>query len=242
MTDYSPLRTRRAASRGWMITFADLLSLLLAFFVLLFAMSKVEIDAWKAMVDALSNRLNPLHQWTRPQLDTKDATPRLFAKRAIDLDYLAGVLQAKMADNEILSQGVLHRLEYGLVLSLPGDLIFSPGQTQLRHDSQRAMVALGATLKLFSNGIELVGHTDASPLPPNSPFSSNWDLSLARALALANALRSAGYANSIKVLGAANGAYHDISPRLASARRDMLARRIDLVIRESSAEGGANAP
>ena len=69
MTEFGATEIRRNYSKGWMITFADLLSLMLAFFVLLFAMSKVEVDSWKALVDSLSNRLNPLSEWTRPLLE-----------------------------------------------------------------------------------------------------------------------------------------------------------------------------
>ncbi len=242
MTEYSPIRIRRPASRAWMVTFADLLALLLAFFVLLFAMSKVETNAWKTMVDALSSRLRPLHQWIQPQVVMESTTPKLFAKRAIDLDYLAGILQAKMAGSEILGQSILHRLDDALVVSLPGHLLFLPGQARLQEGSQQVMATLGTALKLVGNNIELVGHTDASPPPSSSAFNSNWDLSLARALALARGLRAVGYTETIKVIGAADAGHDDISSKLSDAQRHILSRRVDLVIRETSAEGGANAP
>jgi chemotaxis protein MotB len=242
MTEYSPIRLRRPASRAWMVTFADLLSLLLAFFVLLFAMSKMETNAWKTLVNALSDRLNPLHQWIQPLVETESVPSKLFAKRAIDLDYLAGILQAKMADSEILSQSVLHRLDDALVVSLPGHLMFSSGRMQLHGEGQRALVALSTALKSVGNSIELVGHTDTSPPPPGSYINSNWDLSLARALALANGLRRLGYGETIKVVGAADAGYHDISTKLLDAQRKNLSRRVDLLIRETSSAGGADAP
>lgn len=242
MTEFSSSRPRRPASRAWMVTFADLLSLLLAFFVLLFSMSSMETNAWKTLVDALSSRLNPLHRWIEPLVDTESSAPKLFAKRAVDLDYLAGILQAKMADSEILSQSILHRLDDALVVSLPGHLIFLPGQARLHDGNEQTMAALAGALKLVGNNIELVGHTNASPPPIGSAFNSNWDLSLARAMALANGLRAVGYADAIKVVGAADAGYHDISSKLPDARRQSLSRRVDVVIRETSAEGGAHAP
>ena len=45
--------------RAWMITFTDLASLLLAFFVLLFSMSSVRMDSWQVAIDSLSRTLNP---------------------------------------------------------------------------------------------------------------------------------------------------------------------------------------
>lgn len=241
MTDHASTPSRRSPSRTWMITFADLLSLMLAFFVLLFAMSKVEIDSWKALVEAFSSRLNPLNQWSRPLLETERASPKLFDERVVDLDYLAGVLQAKMSDSDILGQGILHRLDDSLVVSLPGDMIFQPGQAQLRAAAQQAMVSLSSTLKLVGNSLELVGHAESALPDAGTPYASKWDLSLARALAFADALRAAGYGYSVKVLGAADGGAGDVSSELPKALRQSLSRRIDLVIRETSAEGGDNA-
>lgn len=242
MTRYSPIRPRGPASRAWMVTFADLLSLLLAFFVLLFAMSAVETNAWKTFADTLSNRLNPLHLWTRPQVETDRAAPRAFAARVVDLDYLSGILRAKMADSKILNQTVLHRLDHALVISLPEHLIFAPGQTRLQDGSQQNLEILSTALKSVGNSVELIGHTDTSQPPPDGPFNSNWDLSLARALALANGLRAAGYVDPIKVLGVADGGYQDISSRLPQAQRLILSRRVDLVIRETAVKGASDAP
>jgi chemotaxis protein MotB len=162
MSDHSTMRTRQAPTQVWMITFADLLSLMLAFFVLLFAMSKVEVESWKTLVEAFSSRLNPLNQWTRPLLETERAAPKLVTKRAIDLDYLSGVLQAKMADSDILGQGILYRRADSLVVSLPGDLLFPPGQARLLADTRQAVVSLGATLKLVGNRLEIIGRSHAA--------------------------------------------------------------------------------
>ena len=173
-------------------------------------------------------------------LETAPEAPKLFTKRAMDLDYLSGVLQAKMADSDILGQGILYRQDDSLVLSLPGDLLFDPGQARLHANTHEAMVSLGTTLKLVGNSLEIIGHAEATPPPSDSPYSSNWDLSLARALALANALHAVGYADMIKALGAADGGAREISEKLPEAQRQSLSRRVDLVIREASLEGAGN--
>ena len=48
----------RGPSKAWMITFTDLVSLMLTFFVMLFAMSNVKIDKWESMIDVLSLSFN----------------------------------------------------------------------------------------------------------------------------------------------------------------------------------------
>ena len=61
----------RASSRAWLITFTDLVSLMLRFFVVLFAMSIVKYDEWKNISDSLSQTLQPT---TEPQVKAVTAT------------------------------------------------------------------------------------------------------------------------------------------------------------------------
>jgi chemotaxis protein MotB len=66
--------------RVWMVIFTDLVSLMLTFFVLLFAMSSVQFDRWKAMTEALSQTLNPARERADPvpaaQYNIADAFPQ----------------------------------------------------------------------------------------------------------------------------------------------------------------------
>ena len=76
---------------AWLVTFADLVALMITFFVMLFATQKVDIGKWESLVDTLSYRLNPNQTIliARPSADRN--AERLSRDRAIDLDYLETV-------------------------------------------------------------------------------------------------------------------------------------------------------
>ena len=112
---------------AWMITFTDLVSLMLTFFVLLFSMSSVKMDEWDAMIDTLTQTLNPSRLTTVAAATSKFNVGTIFRKRAINLDYLSTVLEETMTQDALLSKSQLMMLDDRLIIALPGDLLFSTG-------------------------------------------------------------------------------------------------------------------
>jgi len=222
-------------ANGWMITFADLLALLLALFVLLFSMSTVKREAWDALVIALKEQLNPVLRWSEPMLQRERQMPRAFTAGAVDLDYLAGLLREKFDDQGLLASAVVQRLDDRVVISLPAALLFRPADANLATDGQRVATALAGALNRIANRIAIVGHTDPRPLHDNAVYPSNWELSLARATGLANAMYAAGYPYALQAYGAADGRYYDISRSRSRAERHRLARRVDLMLHQDKA-------
>ncbi len=214
--------------KGWMIVFTDLVSLMLTFFVLLFSMSSVQIASWEEMIDALSQTLAPSREKTVSEVSAQYNIATIFRKRAINLDYLAAVLKETMAKDAVLSRCHIMPLEDRLVIALPGDLLFSPGQAALSDRAARALFRLGGVLRNVGNQIGVNGHTD--PVPPRGDgFASNWELSLARAVAVANALRRSGYREDVVAYGFADSRFEEL-PEMAPDRRRALGRRVDIVV------------
>ena len=215
-------------ARAWMITFTDLAALLLAFFVLLFSMSTVRPDSWQNAVDSLSRTLSP----TRVDNAVPSAVPFNIGTtspiRASNLDYLATVLREAMREDTLLSHGSVLRSEEQLVLVLPGDLLFESGRSELPASAVRSLAVLGGVLGNVENQIGIHGHTDPQPVR-DGPYRSNWELSLARAATVADALRDAGYDRDIIAYGFADSRYHRL-PDIDEERRQALARRVDIVI------------
>ena len=214
--------------KGWMIVFTDLVSLMLTFFVLLFSMSSVQIERWQEMIDALSQTLAPSREKTVSEVSAQYNIATIFRKRAITLDYLAAVLKETMAQDAVLSRCHIMPLEDRLVIALPGDLLFSPGQAALSDRAARALFRLGGVLRNVGNQIGVNGHTD--PIPPRGDdFASNWELSMARAVAVANALRRSGYREHVVAYGYADSRFEEL-PDLVPEERRALGRRVDIVV------------
>lgn len=231
------LDTRQSThSAGWIVTFADLLALLLTFFVLLFAMSSVKYDAWRALVDALSERLSVAQDWQTPWLPNDRSVGRVFVARAVNLDYLDRVLDDKIARHPVLAQAVVHRLDDRLILSMPAELLFEAGGAKLSPSAEAAVRDLSDGFKFVANQVEMIGHSDPEPLRENTLFASNWELSLARATALARVFVEAGYDRPINAFGVADAKFYDLDKDLSEELRIRLSRRVDLVVRSGRAE------
>ena len=216
------------SSRIWLITLADLVSLLLSFFVLLFSMSHIPADKWDKLTDTLSRSLGPgeAKAVNLPMAQFNIGT--IFRRQAINLDYLSGVLKDKIAKEPALARSQIIRYDDRVILALPGDLLFEGGRAAMSERAEAAVFALGGVLRNIGNQIVVNGHSDSTP-PAGAEYASNWELSIARAAAVANALRRAGYAEDIVAVGFSDSRYSQL-PDLPEAERRTLARRVDIVV------------
>ena len=222
------LRMESKKGVAWMITFTDLVSLMLTFFVLLFSMSNIKVDRWNDVIDALSQSLNPSSTKAQSSATSSFNIATLFRKRAINLDYLTGVLEDAVAKDELLKTSPLMRLEDRLVIALPGDLLFQPGKAVLAEDAKKALFNLGGVLRNIGNQIGINGHTDPTP-PSGNNYASNWELSMGRAAAVANALKRSGYTEDIIAFGYASSRFAEL-PEMPVTQRSALGRRVDIVV------------
>ena len=214
---------------AWMVTFTDLVSLMLTFFVLLFSMSSVKMDEWDAMIDTMTQTLNPGKLTTVAAATAKFNIGTIFRRQATNLDYLSGVLESRIAGDPLLATSHIMLLDDRLVIALPGDLLFPPGQAVMPDEARSALFTLGSLLRNVGNQIGVNGHSDPTPPAPGKGFQSNWELSLARASAVANALRRSGYTDDIIAYGYADSRYTQL-PNLSAKERDKLGRRVDIVL------------
>jgi len=221
-------------SVAWMVTFTDLVSLMLTFFVMLFSMSNLKTDRWNEVIDSLSQSLSPSSTMTEAAATSNFNIATLFRKRAINLDYLTSVLEEVVSNDVLLSSSQLMRLEDRLIIALPGDLLFLPGKAVLEDDAKKALFNLGGVLRNIGNQIGVNGHTDPAK-PSGDVYASNWELSMARAAAVANSMRRSGYTEDIVAFGYADSRYNEL-PDMDDALRKTLGRRVDIVVLPSVGE------
>jgi len=218
-----------APKTAWMITFADLVSLMLTFFVLLFSMSSLQMDEWDAMTDTLTQTLNPGKLTTVAAATAEFNIGTIFRRQATDLDYLSGVLQRGVQEDKLLKSSKIMLLDDRLIVALPGDLLFPSGKAVMPDEARSALFTLGSLLRNVGNQIGVNGHTDPRPPSAKSGFQSNWELSIARSSAVANALRASGYTDDIVAFGYADSRYAQL-PKIPEVEREKLGRRVDVVI------------
>jgi chemotaxis protein MotB len=230
MTIVSPYPQRTSASRSnWLVTFADLIALVLAFFVMIYATHRVEQGDWQSMVKSLSQSLNAAGD-VQDKPTAAQNIRLLDRPRAMALSYLEALLKGLQRSEPLLSKILLHRLDDRLIVALPGDLLFSAGRADPVDGAAQRVAVLANVLRNVSNRIDIFGHTDPSPVAGHV-FESNWELSLARAEAVANMLQTAGYPRKLGAFGLSDTRFEDLVEIKSPSQKLKLARRVDIVIR-----------
>lgn len=223
------------ANTAWMLSLADLLSLVLTFFVMLYAMTVIPTASWQRVVVSMQERLNPTNFIIQPIASDQEAIETERKDEAMHLDYIEELLMHKLSDMKLLSVHFT-RLPDRLILSLPGELLFAPGNAILQDDAVLPVAILANNLRFITNPIEVEGHTDPDAVSINSPYASNWALSLARANTIADHLQQRGYNRPLHITGRADSIFAEFSRDLPKQARYTLSRRVDIIIR---AEGNS---
>ena len=220
----------RPSRPPWLVSFADLVALLLAFFVMLFATQRVERLPWEALITSLSRSLNPKQVERTPEPSEERNVRQLSARRAVDLHYLEKLLHGKVADEPALREILIRSGEAQLTIELPADSIFPPGSAILTDGARRVIFSLAGILRNIGNRVDVHGHTDPSPVR-GTRHASNWELSIARSTAVADELHRAGYHRKISALGYADTKFLDVAGFGAETRAFSAARRVEVIIR-----------
>jgi chemotaxis protein MotB len=199
----------------WLVSYADFITLLFAFFVLMFASSQTD----KAKMRAISQSVNDAIQGRPSELPPIKANPLTKSSEAL-MEQLA---------NEIASGKISVTMDTrGLVISLQESAFFPSGSDTLLPAAVPSMNTIARIIGKLPNSLRLEGHTDSKPIS-NTRFKNNWELSAARAIAV---LESFTQQHGIPASRLAVVAYADTMPKAANDTEDGRAanRRVDVTV------------
>ena len=243
-----------STDNSWMLSYLDVLTLLIAFFVLLLAMSEPKTDdddtpdavsqTGSAGSDAGSTAQTPLDETggvmpggigVLPEYNSllqgrsgESAPDAEDEGTDDDADERFGDLENSL--NSLSLQGVdAEPGREGLTLRISDNLLFASGQAELRYEGMVLISQLTGFLNAFEGEISIEGHTDNIPI--NTPqFPSNWELSSDRAISVLRYLEFDGIdATRMRAVG-----YADTRPLQANDTPESRAgnRRVELILRE----------
>ncbi len=191
----------------WLITYADMITLLMVLFIVLFSISQVDLakfEKFKAGLSEFGNGNDSLIQLHEGGLLTAPQLAQLTRAEAA-LTEKQALAKATQAENAALTgaqeritedlrlaglEGVAHfRLEErGLVVTIVTDrVLFEPGSDVLTTDGGAVVDVISDALAPLPNLLSIEGHTDSTPIA-TARFPSNWELSTARATSVLRAL------------------------------------------------------
>lgn len=224
---------------GWMVTYGDLMSLLLTFFVLLLSFSTISEKDFKEAMLSLQGALGVMPRSISvvdPRMPNQ-RMPRLPKSSERVARELARRIQVLGLEDEVeidfdFEQGGLH-------INLPGEVLFAPGSATLRPDALPLLSSvtevLGAVPDAF---IEVRGHTDNSPINAGA-FDDNYELSFFRAKAVMDYMRTDPAMGLARFESIACGSDQPIATNETPEGRARN-RRVEIFVRGRFEEGALN--
>ncbi len=186
----------------WLISYADFITLLFAFFVVMYAISSVNIGKYKVFSDALGDAFGgagaaqPINTQVPnlpiPNPGLKRRT-ELLRKEKEHMTKLAQDLLSTLAP--LVKEGKVRVTQNsrGVSVEINASVLFDPGDARLTNESTEALRAVAGLLKNDEHKVQVEGHTDNQPIR-NTSFPSNWELSAVRASSVVRLFIDAGVA------------------------------------------------
>jgi chemotaxis protein MotB len=200
----------------WLITYSDMVTLLLSFFLLMYSFSVFTEERQQSLVEELRKVAENKIRVERPRQDLEQAARQIAAQFQKD-------------------QAFVESTESEVTVGLSSEVTFASGDDALSEGGHAALAQGGAILAKLPNGIRIEGHTDTVPMR-GARFSSNWHLSAARAQSVVRLLIEAGVdARRMQVVG-----YGHVRPRATNDTAEGRAanRRIEIKILRKAGEAG----
>ena len=235
----------------WLVSYADFITLLFAFFVVLFAASQTDKKKQIRLAEAMQSAFTPLgtfdaHSKTPPLIDANaaiitDAPPAAltppFPGTSVETPEqtkarLTKLLAEQVAAGHIPSGGMTMRINPdGLVISLHEAGFFPSGSAEVRAAAVPMLSILATTLP--AGPLRIEGHTDNVPIH-TAQFASNWELSTARSTAIARLLLERGPINPANLSAAGYAEFHPVASNSTEDGRTQN-RRVDIIVLHPSA-------
>jgi len=195
-------------SQPWLGTFADMMTLLMTFFVLLFAMSTLDPVKMEQFAQSIGEQ-----EGSRPKT------------KKVSLSQINMEVKKLVKSQELQDQVKVRMDARGVTLEIASDLAFNVGSADLSPAIKDFMPKLVETMKVATYSIAVEGHTDDVPIR-SGQYPSNWELSAARASAVIRFLTGQGVpSDKFQAIG-----FADTRPKVENDSSENRAknRRVDI--------------
>ncbi|WP_340123082.1 flagellar motor protein MotD [Methylobacter svalbardensis] len=257
-SDRSPTTNRDR----WMVSYADFITLLFAFFVVMYSISSVNEGKYKSLSDSLGEAFSnkeqqgnevisieagalstiiqpiPLENPTTVEIEKRRELSEEILKERRQLSQVSDQFEQVLApfiDDELVS---VKKNDYWIELEMNSELLFLSGEAELSKKAIPVLKKIVEVIKLLPNMINIEGHTDNVPID-NLKFRSNWDLSSARATSVVHEFVKDGI-NPPHLSAIGYGEFHPIGDNKIEAGRFKNRRVVLVLMAQAFARYGAN--
>ncbi len=228
----------------WLVSYADFITLLFAFFVVMYSVSAVNEGKFRTVSESIKAALNPMYAPSVSNTpfvlgDTKPATilPSLEMSREVAIRRLRAVMQSLQNAAQSRFVEVVERRNGEIIVTVPESVMFQGGEAVLRPDALPFLKALAEVLNEMNRHVRVEGHTDDVPIR-TTQFPSNWELSAARAVIVVRALTELYGVPSTHLAAVGYADSRPLTPNLNPEQRAKN-RRVEVIILEDKPQTAA---
>lgn len=236
----------------WLISYADFITLLFAFFVVMYAVSAVNESKYRVLADALGDAFGK----TPTPVDAPVPNPNPARPLPPEVKQRTLKQQQALEEREHMKEVANNLLEAmgplvkegkvrvtqsrrGVTIEINANVLFRPGEADLQPDSLGVLRAVATTLAREPFNLEITGHTDNVPI--SSPqFPSNWELSAVRASSVVRLFADSGI-DPMRLYAIGREASQPVATN-ATAEGRARNRRVELMILSSLPDAGEEIP
>ena len=231
------------ASEAWLLPYSDLMTLLLALFIALFAISQTDQTKLQALAQAFTAAFNiggpsffegagPNMSMQREVMSSEDAGNDAYIKENQSLENIKEQLDNYIEQNQLQDELSTQMEEEGLMIRIKEKALFPSGSAELVEESQRIGPIVAGLLAAVPERVLISGHTDTDPIN-TAQFPSNWELSSVRAMTFMKFLLSINAnLNPARFSAIGYGEYRPIAPNDTPENKQRN-RRVEILIARS---------
>ncbi len=218
----------------WVISYADLVTLLLGFFILLYATTDQNLAKMDSLARGLSSAFNvPVKEGAGGE-SLFDGGTGIIPERNIradlpfDLEAIRKVVQRETDGSGMEGKIAVEKGQDRIILRLSDNLVFPSASADIRAEARPILAVVAKAIQQNNNEVSIEGHTDNIPLATER-YPSNWELSSARATAVLRALTEEYGVDAKRLVASGYGEHRPIASNLTPEGR-AANRRADIVI------------
>lgn len=251
-------KKQKPGAPAWMVTFSDMIQLILVFFIMLFAMSQVDAQKFQAISDSFRNRTifdflpsavpmdnptdSPAHkekgaeenEFDLPIDDPAEESDEDEEEEKDSLGELMEDVEHFLEEHGLTNVISATRTERGVVLILPENILFNSGEAEIIESAKPFLTEVGTLLSEIPNAVKVEGHADNRPIS-NYRYPSNWELSGARSSSVIRYLIDEYNISPTRLSGSIYAETRPIVPNTSPTNLGQN-RRVEIIILEEQAE------
>ncbi len=218
----------------WLVSYADFITLLFAFFVVMYSISSVNEGRFRVVSESIQAALKPVVSTPASSKlftigDHKSALTPVLSKKTQLVRKLQEVLGSRTKQLNFIEYINVVETDTGIKVAISDSMMFESGQAELKAQAFPLLEALAETLTDHGiKDVRVLGHTDNVPIR-SAQFPSNWELSSARAVTVVRALSELYQVPAEKLSAAGYAEFKPVADNLTPENRARN-RRVELIV------------